>query len=212
MQYEQKTAINRRGKKFNCNIIMIIESSELTFWHFQIILGQIRIKIRRVSRLNQSRSGYWSVCAFEILGIPLIRFSKMRFTLIGLAGNYACSSNRTSYFSHFHIVYSNITKALAVIAIVYAVPPPTPRPCEKPCPMEFIPICAGPLGSTNNADQKSFGNACVLANYNCQNNSSMFLHWFLVLNEHVNCFYNIISALVELSKGECPGGGSVRLP
>lgn len=81
---------------------------------------------------------------------------------------------------------------LVVLALVHAGPPPTPKPCEKPCPLDYTPICAGPAGtapvpapgpagaapaggpppSLNNSERKSFGNACVLANYNCQNNAS----------------------------------------
>lgn len=48
---------------------------------------------------------------------------------------------------------------------------PKPKECVKACPQTFDPICAGNPDSPS--DRKlSFGNQCVLSNYNCENNAS----------------------------------------
>lgn len=53
-----------------------------------------------------------------------------------------------------------------------AVTPPPRKPCESECQTDYQPICVGPAGATNAREKKSFGNDCVLKNYNCQNNAS----------------------------------------
>ncbi|XP_060524823.1 agrin-like [Cylas formicarius] len=57
--------------------------------------------------------------------------------------------------------------------------------CVKECGDTYKPICAGDASTKG----ISFGSACVLENYNCENHKEL----------------NV------LSEGECPGGGGVRL-
>lgn len=47
------------------------------------------------------------------------------------------------------------------------------KPCNE-CPLNYEPICAGPPGTTNDKDKKSFGNECVMEKYNCEKNESKF--------------------------------------
>ncbi|XP_055532017.1 turripeptide Pal9.2-like [Wyeomyia smithii] len=84
-----------------------------------------------------------------------------------------------------------VTAAVCLMfAIVQAAPAkekPSKNTCQKACTFDYTPICAG---LKNSKDKPlSFGNSCVLENYNCENQKS----------------------LVVLSQGECPGGGGVRL-
>lgn len=44
---------------------------------------------------------------------------------------------------------------------------PTDKTCVRLCPFNYDPICAGPQTGADRAI--SFGNDCVLANYNCEN-------------------------------------------
>uniref|UniRef100_A0A1Q3FSE3 Putative kazal domain-containing peptide n=1 Tax=Culex tarsalis TaxID=7177 RepID=A0A1Q3FSE3_CULTA len=80
--------------------------------------------------------------------------------------------------------------ALAMAAMVLASPAkekPAKNTCAKACSFDYTPVCGG---SKDGKDKPlSFGNSCVLENYNCENQKS----------------------LVVLSQGECPGGGGVRL-
>ncbi|XP_065156859.1 turripeptide Pal9.2-like [Atheta coriaria] len=59
------------------------------------------------------------------------------------------------------------------------------KPCLKPCPESYIPVCGG----DDVAKPITFGNECVLTNYNCEQDKQFKI----------------------LSQGECPGGASVRL-
>ncbi|XP_017782360.1 PREDICTED: turripeptide Pal9.2-like [Nicrophorus vespilloides] len=58
--------------------------------------------------------------------------------------------------------------------------------CMKQCTDDYTPICAG---DGTGKDNKSFGNECVLGNFNCENKKDLKI----------------------IQKGECPGGGGVRL-
>ncbi|EDS41366.1 conserved hypothetical protein [Culex quinquefasciatus] len=80
--------------------------------------------------------------------------------------------------------------ALAMTAVVLASPAkekPTKKACAKACSFDYTPVCGGVKDSKDKPI--SFGNTCVLENYNCENQKSLSV----------------------LSQGECPGGGSVRL-
>ncbi|XP_053687533.1 turripeptide Pal9.2-like [Sabethes cyaneus] len=83
-----------------------------------------------------------------------------------------------------------IVAACLTLAIVQGLPAkekPSKSTCQKACTFDYTPICAG---LKNSKDKPlSFGNTCVLENYNCENQKS----------------------LVVLSQGECPGGSGVRL-
>ncbi|KAJ3627603.1 hypothetical protein MTP99_014967 [Tenebrio molitor] len=59
------------------------------------------------------------------------------------------------------------------------------KPCLEVCATDYQPVCAGDGTGKN----KSFGNECVLSNYNCETGNNLKVQ----------------------SKGECPGGGGVRL-
>ncbi|KAL1402545.1 hypothetical protein pipiens_006046 [Culex pipiens pipiens] len=81
--------------------------------------------------------------------------------------------------------------ALAMTAMVLASPakekPTTKKACAKACSFDYTPVCGGVKDSKDKPI--SFGNTCVLENYNCENQKSLSV----------------------LSQGECPGGGGVRL-
>ncbi|XP_055628475.1 turripeptide Pal9.2-like [Toxorhynchites rutilus septentrionalis] len=80
--------------------------------------------------------------------------------------------------------------ALLMIAVVLALPAkekPAKKACARSCTFDYTPVCGGVKDSKDKPI--SFGNTCVLENYNCENQKS----------------------LVVLSQGECPGGGGVRL-
>lgn len=67
-----------------------------------------------------------------------------------------------------------LVSVVITVSAANALPPPTPKPCEQACTLDYTPICAAPTGATKSSDKKSFGNSCVLSNYNCQNNASKY--------------------------------------
>ncbi|XP_031628574.1 uncharacterized protein LOC116344247 [Contarinia nasturtii] len=79
---------------------------------------------------------------------------------------------------------------LLVISSIFAAPGVTPNTKDcKECNLDYVPVCAGPKGTQNDREKKSFGSVCVMEKYNCENDEK----------------------LVKLSDGECPGSKSVRL-
>ncbi|KAK9747345.1 Kazal-type serine protease inhibitor domain [Popillia japonica] len=87
------------------------------------------------------------------------------------------------------------------------------KTCVKACTDDYTPVCGG-----DDAGKKiSFGNECVLANYNCENNASKFIlsagKKISFGNECVLANYNCENNanLKLVSKGECPGSQGVRL-
>jgi hypothetical protein len=82
--------------------------------------------------------------------------------------------------------------SVAVVATTYGKPAKgstkaalKKKPCLEVCATDYQPVCAGDGTGKN----KSFGNECVLSNYNCETGNNLKVQ----------------------SKGECPGGGGVRL-
>lgn len=74
-----------------------------------------------------------------------------------------------------------------LLAVTFTAAASTKKECLKACPFDYTPVCGGP---TSGADKPlSFGNECVLNNYNCEKG----LRW------------------VVKSQGECPGSQGVRL-
>lgn len=58
---------------------------------------------------------------------------------------------------------------VAVIGVSVAAPN---KKCNNACPFNYAPVCAGPEAG---ADKPlSFGNECVLNNYNCEKNLREF--------------------------------------
>ncbi|KAG4066572.1 hypothetical protein HA402_007208 [Bradysia odoriphaga] len=72
-----------------------------------------------------------------------------------------------------------------MVMIVLTAEKPRPKECKTVCSMEYDPVCAGAPGETS----KTFGNECVMRNYNCENDKKLSV----------------------ISEKECPGGGGVRL-
>lgn len=63
--------------------------------------------------------------------------------------------------------------ALAMTAVVLASPAkekPTKKACAKACSFDYTPVCGGVKDSKDKPI--SFGNTCVLENYNCENQKS----------------------------------------
>lgn len=54
---------------------------------------------------------------------------------------------------------------VALIGLSAAAPAKGPS-CTKACPFDYAPVCGGP--ETGAEKPLSFGNACVLENYNCE--------------------------------------------
>lgn len=54
---------------------------------------------------------------------------------------------------------------LAVVCAVSAAP--AKNACAKSCPFDYTPVCGGPESGSDKPI--TFGNACVLSNYNCEN-------------------------------------------
>ncbi|XP_022910880.1 vasotab-TY2-like [Onthophagus taurus] len=64
--------------------------------------------------------------------------------------------------------------------------PSLKKKCLRECPLDdYNPVC----GTDDNGKKLSFGNECVLSNYNCEQSANLRI----------------------LSKGECPGGQGIRL-
>ncbi|GJQ85793.1 hypothetical protein Trydic_g20351 [Trypoxylus dichotomus] len=89
----------------------------------------------------------------------------------------------------FAVVFAVI---LALIAVTLALPAKgstkpslKKKTCVKSCTDDYTPVC----GADDAGKKISFGNECVLSNYNCENNANLKL----------------------VSKGECPGSQGVRL-
>lgn len=58
----------------------------------------------------------------------------------------------------------------AVLVVLFCANSMAARKCTKSCTLDYTPVCAGP---ETGADKPiSFGNECVLANFNCENNKS----------------------------------------
>ncbi|XP_065087356.1 turripeptide Pal9.2-like [Ochlerotatus camptorhynchus] len=84
------------------------------------------------------------------------------------------------------IALSAVLLAIVAVQAGPAKEKPTSK-CTKACSFDYTPVCAGAKDSKDKPI--SFGNVCVMENYNCDNKKS----------------------LAVLSQGECPGGGGVRL-
>lgn len=63
-----------------------------------------------------------------------------------------------------------IRLVLLIISSILAAPGATNKNCAKACTLDYTPVCAGPAGTTDNKQKKTFGNICVMHNYNCEKN------------------------------------------
>lgn len=106
---------------------------------------------------------------------------------------------------------------MAVVALSVAGPvQQKTNKCAKTCPFDYTPICAGPTAGTEKP--LSFGNACVLENYNCEKGlrtfQTMNIHQ-IVHADHLPALHCILVVLITewvvKSQGECPGSQGVRL-
>ncbi|KAJ6645962.1 Vasotab [Pseudolycoriella hygida] len=78
-----------------------------------------------------------------------------------------------------------VVMLISMTMMVQAAEKRRPKDCQSICTMHYDPVCAGGAGES----PKSFGNICVMQNYNCENNKN----------------------LAVISQGECPNGGGIRL-
>ncbi|XP_058462840.1 turripeptide Gsp9.3 [Malaya genurostris] len=85
------------------------------------------------------------------------------------------------------VIVAAVLLALTIVQAHPAKDKPAKNTCQKACTFDYTPVCGGVKNSKDKPI--SFGNTCVLDNYNCENQKS----------------------LVVLSQGECPGGSGVRL-
>lgn len=70
---------------------------------------------------------------------------------------------------------------MLIISTIWAAPgvtPSTAKACEE-CKLNYDPICAGPQGTKNDREKKSFGNLCVMKKYNCEKGESLLNIFFL---------------------------------
>lgn len=94
------------------------------------------------------------------------------------------------FSSHLYLV-------LLLISSIFAAPgvTPTNKPtCTQDCSLEYAPICAGPKGTTNDREKKSFGNDCVMKKYNCEKGESslIFIIFIYSMKSIPNKFYSFL--------------------
>lgn len=105
---------------------------------------------------------------------------------------------------------------LAIVLLVnlsYASPakdPPKQLACQKGCKDEYTPLCGKPVDGKGT--DITFGNTCVLENYNCEKAD----HREFINNDKINNTITInisilSTAYAKHAAGECPGKAPVRL-
>lgn len=91
-----------------------------------------------------------------------------------------------SYEIIFCFFLSRLYLVLLFISSILAAPgvTPTNKPaCTQDCSLEYAPVCAGPKGTTNDREKKSFGNDCVMKKYNCEKGESLLIFIIHLYNE-----------------------------
>lgn len=104
---------------------------------------------------------------------------------------------------------------LAIVLLVnmsYASPakdPPKQLACKKACKDDYTPLCGKPVDGKGT--DITFGNNCVLDNYNCEKaDKREFIdhkNYYFITNN----IFHLPIAYEKSAAGECPGKAPVRL-
>lgn len=82
-----------------------------------------------------------------------------------------------------HLLMPDFIRLVLLLSSSILAAPGESESCPKICSAEYAPVCAGPAGSHDNKQTKTFGNLCAMQIYNCEHNERQYL--YLLLNKFV---------------------------